>query len=144
MFHHLHHYCWGLMNLNRGAILARDDRTRRFYFSEAVREFDYVIERAPTDFALLPEILTRKGEALIRLGQGPQAVPHLQQAAQLKRDYWPAYAALSDYYRSQGEIERAKDTLRTGLSFAGNVRALTRRLEELEAAAPAKKPSRKQ
>lgn len=142
-FQHLHHYCWGLMNLNRATILARDERTRRFYLSNAVREFDYVIERAPANFALLPEILTRKGEALIRLGQGSLAVSQLEQATQLKRDYWPAYAALSDFYRSQGEIERAKEALRTGLSFATTARALLRRLNEIESEGAAENGSDK-
>ncbi|MCS6943935.1 MAG: hypothetical protein RMK97_00705, partial [Sutterellaceae bacterium] len=53
-YHHLHHYCYGLMKTNRGRILARDRQTRNFYLADAIREFDYVLRNATADFALLP------------------------------------------------------------------------------------------
>ena len=56
-FHAMHHYCLGLMKTNRGLILARDEQWRRFYLKDAIVEFDYVIDRAPPDYVLLPEIL---------------------------------------------------------------------------------------
>jgi len=70
-FANLHHYCWGLMKTNRAILLVRTQQFRTYYLSESIGEFDYVIERAPPDFKLLPEILTKKGENLIRLGRGP-------------------------------------------------------------------------
>jgi tetratricopeptide (TPR) repeat protein len=142
-FNHLHHYCWGLMNQNRAKLLARDSRTRDYYWAESVQEFDYVITHARAGFVLLPEILTRKGEALIRLGQGPKALLDLERAAELKPDYWPAYAAISDYYKELGQIEKAREALDRGLSFAPDSKGLRRRLAELEAPPPGAQPSLK-
>jgi hypothetical protein len=65
-FDTLHHYCWGLMKTNRALILARTAEDRRHYLADSLREFEYVIERAPPEFVLLPEILTKRGENLLR------------------------------------------------------------------------------
>jgi len=131
-FHNLHHYCWGLMKLNRALFLARNDQARTFYFGSAISEFDYVLERSPEDFVLMPEMLTKKGQALIRLGRGPIAVPILEKAVELKPDYWPAYLQLSDFYRASGQISLAKDTLQKAVSQSPDVEVLKKRLAELD------------
>ena len=71
----MHHYCWGLMKLNRALYLARTEQARSFYFRDAILEFDYVLERSPENFILRPEILTKKGQSLIRLGRGAGGRP---------------------------------------------------------------------
>ena len=85
------------------------------------------------DFVLLPEILTKKGENLLRLGKSQGAV-ELGRAIELKKDYWPPYAAMSDYYKGVGDVRKAREWLEKGLAAAPGTRALTRRLEELESA----------
>jgi len=75
------------------------------------RGVQYVIDRAPRDFPLLPEILTRKGENLFKLRRAPEGVRALFQAIELKPDYWPPYAHISDYYKSLGEIAKARELL---------------------------------
>jgi hypothetical protein len=132
-FNGMHHYCWGLMKTNRALFLARDQRFRRFYLEDAIGEFDYVIRIAPPDFVLLPEILTKKGENLIRLGQAPLAIPELQRAIELKPDYWPPYAAISDSYKGTGDLNKAREVLEKGLSASPDAKALQRRLAELDA-----------
>lgn len=131
-FQALHHYCWGLMKLNRALFLARDNQARMFYFRDAINEFDYVLERAPEDFILLPEILTKKGQALIRLGRGPLAVPILEKAVELKPDYWPAYVQLSEHYQASGQIGLAREALQRALAQSPDVDSLKRRLAELD------------
>ena len=131
-FNDMHHYCWGLMKSNRALYLARDKQTRDFYLGQAVQEFDYVLQRAPANFALRPEILTKKGEHLLKLGNAPAAVAALEEAAELKPDYWPPYAALSDHFKSAGALPRAKEWLDRGLKAAPDSRALRTRLEQLE------------
>ena len=133
-FNHMHHYCWGLMKTNRAMFLVHTQQFRTYYFRESVGEFDYVIERAPPDFKLLPEILTKKGENLIRLGKGPQGVQELEKAIALKPDYWPPYAAVSDYYREIGDLAKAREWLREGLSATPDVNALKRRMAEIDGA----------
>ena len=132
-FHHMHHYCWGLMFTNRALLLVRDQPTRKHYLGRAISEFDYVIQRASPEFKLLPEILTKKGENLIRLESSAQGITELENAIALKPDYWPPYAALSDYFRSIGEPAKARKWLEEGLSASPNTQALVRRLAELDA-----------
>jgi tetratricopeptide (TPR) repeat protein len=137
----MHHYCWGLMKTHRGAFLARSRQSRDFYLADSLNEFEYVIERAGADFILLPEILTKKGENLIRLGRGPVGVLELERAAELKPDYWPPYAYMSDYYKSVGDLKLARESLQRGLSFSSDAQALKRRVIEIEAATEKRKGS---
>lgn len=131
-FIHMHHYCYGLMDYNRATLLARDARTRRFYLDSAIREFDYVLERAPADFALLPEILTKKGEAFVRQGRSPLAIEQFERAIEIKPDYWPPYAQLGDYYKDAGDLEKAREILERGLAADPDARGLQRRLINLQ------------
>src|SRR5262245_33526688 len=132
-FHAIHHYCWGLMKTNRGVLLARDEYWRRFYLNDAITEFDYVIDRAPPDFVLLPEILMKKGENLIRLGNSLSGNQQLLRAIELRPDYWPPYAAMSDYYKNKGDLKDAREVLEKGLSASPNAKALKERLADLDA-----------
>lgn len=140
-FRHMHHFCWGLMKTNRAIFLAADARSREFYLRDAIPEFDYVIDRVQDDFLMLPEVLTKKADTLIRLGQGPMGVLDLERAVTLKRDYWPPYARLSDYYKDTGDAKLAREWLEKGLAENPDAVGLKRRLAELSAGkAPAAKP----
>jgi tetratricopeptide (TPR) repeat protein len=131
-FHAMHHYCLGLMKTNRGVILAREEQRRRFYLNDSITEFDYVIERAPPGFPLLPEILTKKGENLIRLGRGLSGNQQLLRAIALRPDYWPAYVAMSDYYKNTGDFKNAREVLEKGLSASPDSTVLKERLANLD------------
>lgn len=132
-FHDMHHYCYGLMSINRATLLARDQQTRRFYLHNAVIEFDYVLQRAPQDFVLLPEILTKKGQTLILSGRAPLGLEQLERAAELKPDYWPPFAYMSDYYKEAGDLKKARELLDAGLSFSPEAKGLQNRVTELDA-----------
>jgi tetratricopeptide (TPR) repeat protein len=130
-FIHMHHYCLGLMNTYRAAILAKNRQDRTHNLGNSVLEFNYVIRNTPPDFSMLPEIMTRKGESLILLDRGAEGVVELQGAIERDPGYWPPYAAMSDYYRDLGQLAKARQWAQKGLSVAPNSRALTRRLEAL-------------
>jgi tetratricopeptide (TPR) repeat protein len=139
----MHHYCWGLMKTNRALLLARTPQSKRFYLGASIGEFDYVITNVQPDFVMLPEILTRKGQNLIRLGKNREGLEQLQRAIELKSDYWPPYAALSDYYKSQGDLAKARGFLEKALAIAPDAKPLTTRLAELDSANTTKKPAKK-
>lgn len=127
----LHHYCWGLMKTNRALFLTKEKRAKEFWLRGANDDYDYVIVRAAATFPLLPEILTKKGENLALLrDSGAELV--LRQAIELKRDYWPAYAALSDYYKGVGQLARSKEALERGLAVVPDTKPLLTRLSELQ------------
>jgi tetratricopeptide (TPR) repeat protein len=123
------------MATNR-ALTARTARLRSYYLEASIQEFDYIIQRVPQNFVLLPEILTKKGENLIRIGgfQAAVGIRELQSATMIKPDYWPAYAALSDYYKSNGDLAKARDWLEKGLTATPGAKSLERRVAELNGA----------
>jgi tetratricopeptide (TPR) repeat protein len=131
-FLHLHHYCWGLSNLNRALYFSSTKSDRDRELAQSVREFDYVLDRVAPNFALLPEILTRRGESLLLLGNWPEGVVDLNRAIALKPDHWPPYAALSDHYKELGDLGAAREWAERGLSAAPGTKALQRRLTELD------------
>jgi tetratricopeptide (TPR) repeat protein len=137
-FEAMHHYCWGLMETNRAVLLTRSPQDRNFYLTSAISNFDYVIQNSPANFVLLPEILTKKGENLIRLGRGAQGVLALEQAISLKPDYWPPYAVIGDYYKESGNVAKAREVLDRGLTVAPEAKGLRRRLAELNNARPSR------
>ena len=129
MFQHMHHYCAGLVLTNRAFLLSVG--SKNFDLTASVVEFNYVIERAPPDFVLLPEILTRKGENLLQLDRATDGVGALLRATQLKPDYWPPYAVLSDYFKKLNNIAAAQEWIKKGLVAAPDSKALLRRQFEL-------------
>lgn len=133
IYHDMHHYCLGLMKANRGQVLARDPDSRRFYLTDSITEFEYVIRKAEDNFVLLPEMLTKKGESLVLLGKGPLGALQFERAIEVKSDYWPAYAQLSDYYKALGDTKKAREVLESGLARAPDAKGLQRRLSELDA-----------
>ena len=94
------------MKTNHGGLLAREESVREFYLRGSITKFDCVIERSPAKFILLLEILTKEGENLVRVGQGPVSLIEFERAAELKPDWSPPYARISDYYKSVGDKER--------------------------------------
>ena len=55
-----------------------------------------------------------------------------ERAIEVKADYWPPYARLGDYYKSAGDLGKARQILEAGLSKAPDATALQRRLAELD------------
>jgi tetratricopeptide (TPR) repeat protein len=148
-FHHMHHYCYGLVQTNRATFFSRTPEERTSNLAYSLGEFDYVIDRALPHFVMLPEIHTKKGENLIRLGEGSRGMREFLRAIELKPDYWPPYAYISDYYKKLGDVVSARKWLEKGLSVLPNAKALTQRLTELDgpkdlrktAPGPARKPA---
>jgi tetratricopeptide (TPR) repeat protein len=131
-FEAMHHYCWALMKTYRGNFLARTSTQRYGYLRDAISDYEYVIRGSPRDFFLLPEILTKNGDNYVRLGEAAQGIRNYQLAIEIKPDYWPPYAAISDYFKKLGDIKKARDVLEKGLSMSPDVKALTTRLKELD------------
>lgn len=131
-FVHMHHYCAGLIKMDRGMFRARDRQSRTFWLQDAIVEYDYVIDRVPEDYVLLPEIVTKKGEALVQLERPAVAIFNFERAIELKKDYWPAYAQLSDVYLKQGDIKKARELLESGLAASPDAPGLVRRLADLD------------
>ena len=132
-FAHMHHYCWALYALNE-SVTARTTQERLAYIERSIPDFSYVIENAAKDFVLLPEIYTKRGESLIRIGNAGQAVADFMRAIELKPDYWPPYVQLIDYYKQLGNLATAREWAEKGLVLVPNSRTLQERKAELDEA----------
>ena len=65
-FLHVHHYCHGLVAMNRVSLVF-EKRTRRDLLQKATQEFDYVIRNWPPDFYLTIDAKRRHSMAQLML-----------------------------------------------------------------------------
>ena len=133
LFHAMHHYCWGLTHINYANLQRGSQQERRHNLERSIGEFDYVIRHSKPSDKIMPEIHTKKGESLMALSRAPLAIMEFEHAITLNPDYWPPYAAMSDYYKETGNVKLAREVLDRGLSSSPGALALTRRLAELNA-----------
>lgn len=99
---HIHHYCWGLLKELRSRRVGIAVQEQRSLLESAIKECYYVLERAPPEFVLLPEIYLRIGQFHARLGRPVEALEAFERSRSAKADYWPAYlegARLNDLLR---------------------------------------------
>lgn len=132
---HVHHYCRGLRDARFATLMARiTPQQRNFLWERAVNEYDYMIRNAKATLPIMPEILLRRGEALLRVGKAMPAEESFQRAVKLKADYWEAYAALADILVANKQFDRAREVLENGLANAPQATALQERLQRLSSA----------
>ena len=120
----VHHYCWGLIKLRRADRIGMLPVERIGTLTNVVGEFNYVLENSPPDFVLLPEVLTQRGDVLIRLGDAGAAIESYQAALQRKADYWPAYVSWGEVLLKIGRRKEAQELLERGLRLTPNVAQL--------------------
>jgi tetratricopeptide (TPR) repeat protein len=128
----IHHYCSALDHINKSRRFVGNEEVRRQELGLALGGLDYMLGNTHKDFILLPEILVKKGEVLLELNRGPEGVKQFTRAIQVRRSYAPAYIALSEYYRRQGEVAEAKRVLEQGIKSSRQSRALKESLGRLD------------
>jgi tetratricopeptide (TPR) repeat protein len=138
-FRHMHHYCWALQTSNRAAFESTTREEKIRWLTDSIGDLDYVIQRAPLDFPMLPDVLSKKGDVLIRLDRAGEGMLEFQRAIKVKPEYWQAYAAMSDFYKETGQIAKAREWLEKGLSAAPNAKALKERSAQLDSASGKRK-----
>jgi len=133
-FHNMHHYCNALVSLNLVSLRAYtlSATERQGHLHRAVNEITYVVDRAPADYILMPEFLSKRGFASFRLGRIPEAITDLENAVRLKPDYWPPYITLVDLHKQLGDLQKAKQWVERGLESAPNAQALHQKRDELQ------------
>jgi tetratricopeptide (TPR) repeat protein len=130
-FQHFHHYCRGLRAVNYARFGVLPSVERRQVWEAAIGEYDYMIRASRADMVLMPEIFTRRGEALIQMGDLVTAQGSFERARALKPDYWPAYTGWVDHLVKLNQTAQARTLLEEGLRHMPDQPELTKRLEQL-------------
>lgn len=123
-FKHIHHYCWGLINLQRAMRSSTPRGQRLFLLSTITGDIQYSISGATKGFVLLPEMLTRKGEVYLLRSLPDDANKSFAQARELKPDYWPAYSGWAEFLIYSGKTAEAKQLVKAGLEYSPNAKVL--------------------
>lgn len=130
-FKGMHHYCWGLVNLNRLKSGRANTGDKKYFAKQIVDEYMYVIRVATPDFILLPELWTRIGEASLLADDVGTALDAYARARKIKPDYWPAYTQWADFLLRYGKKADAKALLQTGLEYAPDSPELAQMFKKL-------------
>jgi tetratricopeptide (TPR) repeat protein len=129
-FVHVHHYCYGLNQINR-YFKTSNPAARAFLLKGALSNYDYTLRNVSATFPLRAEMLVQKGRALILARRNGEASAQFLQAIELKPDYVPAYVQLSNFYEDAGNVAKAREVLQDGLKQVPDSQSLQRRLTEL-------------
>ncbi|WP_291994456.1 hypothetical protein [Candidatus Accumulibacter sp. ACC003] len=140
-FKHIHHYCWGLIELQRARRSSTSREQAQYLLGASTSDFEYSIRRVAKNFVLLPEMLTRNGEVYLLRSRPNDASKSFAQARALKPDYWPAYSSWAEFLMQSGKRAEAKRIVNAGLKYSPNAKVLREQYRLLggrstEAAAP--------
>ncbi len=123
-FWHLHHYCWGKMNLQRAMRSSITEQERKHLLGTVVGDYMYVVRNGSRDFILLPEIYVGIGEIELRLARPGDASRAFAEARALRPDYSPGYSHWAEYLIRSGQKAEAKQLVRTGLEYNPDAKTL--------------------
>ena len=112
----LHHYCWGLISVQRARAPGIGSLTRRGLLMSSINDFTYVLQNATPDFLLLPEIYLRIGETQTELQAYAEAMEAFTLSRRAKPDYWPAYVRAATVLVRIGKTTDAIGLLEVGLT----------------------------
>jgi tetratricopeptide (TPR) repeat protein len=132
-FWDMHHYCWAGVAVLRSKQPGLIKRERDHLIQTAIDDYYYVINNAPENMILLPEIYYLIGESHKALGQIGLAVDAFQKSRSLKPDYWPAYTGHADLLMQANLRVEARAVLLLGIAVMPDEAALKSRLEQLGA-----------
>jgi len=127
---HLHHYCGALVTINKYQFL-QDKLLRESKMRYALTDIQYSIDRSDLDFTFLPDMLAAKARVLSILSRNNEAILVLKKAIEIKPDYVPAIAQLSDFFVNQGDKSQAIKVLETGIDNTERATSLIKKLEKL-------------
>ncbi len=116
-FWSMHHYCWGLMNLNRAQMAGVPRQQREFLIGTSIDDYQFVLRTLRPDFPLLPEVLTRIGQAHLLLKQYDAASAAFMRAREVKPDYWPPYVDWAEAQLQLGLTAGARQTMEAALNY---------------------------
>lgn len=132
-YSHIHHYCWGLVNLNRAYKAGISSRERKHLFRYVIGDIMYSVDRASPEFALLPEMYTKIGEAYLGLQDDKNAEIAFRKAWEINPAYWPPYVWWSQRLLKQGKVREALAVAEEGKKNVPDSKSLNQLIKDIRA-----------
>lgn len=129
-----HHYCWAMIKTQRSRSPMLPPNTRAFWLQSAINDMYYVVNNATPDFVLLPEVLTRIGEAYVTQQDYAQANETFAKARQVKPDYWPPYVRWAEVLVRFGKRQEGLELVEQVIKLAPGDAELQRQFQLLKTA----------
>jgi len=135
----LHHYCDGLKAMIR---VDKYGTESKHWLRLAIQSFRTAAHRKDwSSCSLKPEAYMNLGKALLRKSRREgtstaEGIANLMKAIELKPDYIQAYSALSYYYSSSGDKEKALSVVTDGLRHVPESKWLLQRFKKLGGKTP--------
>jgi tetratricopeptide (TPR) repeat protein len=129
---HMHHYCVGLIDIQRAFSISGNIKKRNFELKQAISQFQYVLKNTGITFSLRPMVLTKQAYVFFLLNKLNEAFKNYQIAARLKRNYVPAYIGMADCYLKLGDKNGAVNILKIGLKYTPKSKILRKKISTLQ------------
>jgi len=100
---HMHHYCWALVDSQRG------------YDGQAIDNLNYVLRNSRSDFKLRPMVLKQKARILMINNNLSAAAPVYSELIKVKPDDEEGYLGLAEIFLSKGDKNTAREVVELGL-----------------------------
>lgn len=120
----VHHHCWALIKMRRAERPGMRAVHKQGHWRSALADFQYVVDKSPSDFLLLPEIFTWIGRTEILLDHPANAEEAFARVRAVKPDYWPAYFHWAEYLVATGRKAEALAVIKTGLQHSPHAKPL--------------------
>lgn len=111
-FEYIHHYCAGLVLLNRSKFSTSTDKASTL--SDAFQEVNFTLQRIPETSPLYSSVLAAIARIQQELKKFDSAKQYLDRAIAIAPDEPAAYILLALLYREQGNQQQALQTLEQG------------------------------
>ncbi|MCL6414695.1 tetratricopeptide repeat protein [Aestuariirhabdus sp. Z084] len=131
-FMHVHHFCTAKAFIRRSLDPRKTVSAKREDLQVAKNNLEYVFSHLENQgYILLPEINMVMGKVYDRLEEPVLAVRFYQKAIDMNPNFTQGYAAFSEFYRRQGNMEKARGLLMQGIDKNPDSIILKRRIERL-------------
>lgn len=134
-YEHTHHYCMGMIYLNRYPSL-RTDKAKRSTLNDAMGNLSYMISHASPGYSLMPDVYFSRAQAFAYRDEIAGALNDLLKAIELNPKMTRAYVLAADLLIKSKQSEKALKLVTTGLRENPDHRALQRVYDQLGGSKP--------
>lgn len=126
---HMHHYCGGLVSLNR--YYRQTGASKAGSLRNALWEFNYVLDHTGPGFPMRSDLYYNRGKVLRLQGKDGMALADLEKALELNPGMPAASIELASLYHQAGKKEVALSVLKSALDKLPEHKGLRRKYQEM-------------